>query len=143
MCVSACCGPTDALRWRRLLTATARCPRGKDEALHGESERSAEKASSHTARQYRERGPGCTSKAPAAAAAVQQTQPWLTSRSKGSRGSSKKFSKAKRYGNVTAYFFTLLQLMLCYCVILCTNLHSLLAVWTEQKHLGHATVLCW
>lgn len=37
-------------------------------------------------------------------AAAEQTQPWPTSRLKGSGGSSKKLSKAKRCGNGTACF---------------------------------------
>lgn len=37
-------------------------------------------------------------------AAAEQTQPWPTSRPKGSSGSSKKLSKAKRCGNATACF---------------------------------------
>lgn len=47
--------------------------------------------------------------AAAAAAAAQQTQPWPTLRSKGSNGSSKKFSKAKRCGNATGLFSLLLS----------------------------------
>lgn len=59
--------------------------------------------SPHTDGHQRERGPGSCFEA----AALEHTQPWLTSRSKGSSGSSKKFSKAKRCGNVTSYFFLL------------------------------------
>lgn len=62
-----------------------------------------EKSSAHTDKTTEgERGPGSSLKA--AAAAAQQTQPWRTSRSKGSSGSSKKFSKAKRCVHVTRYF---------------------------------------
>lgn len=61
-----------------------------------------------TNKQHRETGHGCSLKA-AAAAAAQQTQPWPTLRSKGSNGSSKKFSKAKRCGNATGLFSLLLS----------------------------------
>lgn len=42
--------------------------------------------------------------APGFASRQQQTQPWPTSRPKGSSGSSKKLSKAKRCGNVPGSF---------------------------------------
>lgn len=91
-------------------------------AIHGESERSSvsvestEQAASpplthtQTNKQHRETGHECSLKAAAAAAAAaQQTQPWPTLRSKGSNGSSKKFSKAKRCGNATGLFSLLLS----------------------------------
>lgn len=52
-------------------------------------------------------------------AASEQTQPWPTSRSSGSSGSSKKFSKVKRCGNVAASFATpILKPEMCSCCLL-------------------------
>lgn len=102
--LSACSGLTNAVRW--LPTVNSELPLKWKEAVDGESERRASYCKKHgagspyTYRTHRERGPGSCFKA----AAVQQTQPWPTSRSKGSSGSSKKLSKAKRCGNVSGSF---------------------------------------
>lgn len=120
--MSVCSGRTDA----GCRQADCELSRLERRAVRGESERSSvseestEQADSplrlsrslsltHTRanKQHRETGHGCSLKATAA----QQTQPWPTLRSKGSNGSSKKFSKAKRCGNITVYFSASSQLL--------------------------------
>lgn len=116
--LSACSGVTSAVRW------LAGCRRHRWAAPESEKKRSTVKVkgglrtvqkpgagSPYTYRTHRERGPGSCFKA----AAVQQTEPWPTSRSKGSRGSSKKLSKAKRCGNVFCLVLLRSSSFCCYC----------------------------